>query len=248
MLSTGLSNVHLITLAVAAFLAATVRGYAGFGLSALFVASASFILPVSQIVPIALMLEMAASVHMLPSVWRLIDWKMYLLILLGCLLATPLGVYVLAVMPVLPARVTVYGLIALVCFLIWRGHRLASTGNGVWVSTGVIAGFLNGVAGIGGLGMMLMFLSTHVNPMVARATMIGMFLALNLYTCAVGYSHGLIDEQTFRRFLVLLPPMICGVAIGQWRFARTQPESFRKMALALLFGLSVLGLLRTVLF
>ena len=55
-----LSAAAWIFLAAAVFFAAIVRGFAGFGFSALTVASLVFVLPPAVVVPLVLMLEVAA--------------------------------------------------------------------------------------------------------------------------------------------------------------------------------------------
>ncbi len=45
--------------------AAVIRGYSGFGFSALTVAGLTLILPPTEVIPIAFLLEIGASIHML---------------------------------------------------------------------------------------------------------------------------------------------------------------------------------------
>ena len=93
---------HWLALAYAVaciFGAAIVRGYSGFGFSLLVIVSISLLLPPAQIVPSIFMMEVAASLHLLPGVWRDVHWRALGWLVLGCLLATPLGVYALATVP-----------------------------------------------------------------------------------------------------------------------------------------------------
>ena len=70
-----LSAAAWIFLAAAVFFAAIVRGFVGFGFSALTVASLVFVLPPAVVVPLVLMLEVAASIQMLPGAWRHADFQ-----------------------------------------------------------------------------------------------------------------------------------------------------------------------------
>ncbi len=72
---TGLGLLELSYVLAAILAAAFVRGYTGFGLSALIVTSVTLVLPPAEVVPIALVLEIAASVHMLPLVRKQVDWR-----------------------------------------------------------------------------------------------------------------------------------------------------------------------------
>ena len=60
---TGLSHLVLLGFALAVFFAAVVRGFTGFGFSALTVSSLFFIVPVQEIVPVVYVLEVAASIQ-----------------------------------------------------------------------------------------------------------------------------------------------------------------------------------------
>ena len=85
-LLTGLSPVMLLYAFTAILIAAFIRGYSGFGFSALAVTSLSLILPPAEVVPTAFLLEIVASIFMLPMVWRSIDWQKLNLLVLGVVL------------------------------------------------------------------------------------------------------------------------------------------------------------------
>ena len=71
-------------------LASFVRGFSGFGFSASSVSLLSFILPPKEIVPIILLLEIVASFFMIPSIWKKINWRFVLFLLLGVSVGTQL--------------------------------------------------------------------------------------------------------------------------------------------------------------
>src|SRR5262245_34149254 len=87
------------------FLAAIVRGYSGFGFSLLSITAISLVLPPAQIVPSIFMLEVAASLHLLPGIWRDIHWRAISLLFVGCIIATPIGVWLLSSIPAAPMTV-----------------------------------------------------------------------------------------------------------------------------------------------
>ena len=77
------------------FIASIIRGFNGFGFSATCISLISFILPTIEIVPIILILEVLVSVFMIPYIWSNIDWKFVLQILIGIMMGTPIGLYLL---------------------------------------------------------------------------------------------------------------------------------------------------------
>ena len=78
------------------FGAAIVRGYSGFGFSLLSITALSLVLPPVAVVPSIFLLEIAASLRLLPEVWGQVHWSSIRLLLVGCVLATPAGVWALA--------------------------------------------------------------------------------------------------------------------------------------------------------
>ena len=71
---------------VCVFLAAVVRGYAGFGFSLLSITALAIVLEPRQIVPSIFILEVAASAHLLVGAWRDVHWPSLRWLALGCLL------------------------------------------------------------------------------------------------------------------------------------------------------------------
>ena len=85
----GLSPIISIYAILCIFVSAVIRGYSGFGFSALTVSSLSFVLPPIEIIPLVFLLEIAASINMLPMVWKEVDWKILKWLILGNVVGTP---------------------------------------------------------------------------------------------------------------------------------------------------------------
>ena len=157
---TGLSLGMLLYAFSAILLAAVIRGYSGFGFSALMVTSLSLILPPAEVVPTAFLLEIAASMFMLPMVWRSIDWQKLNWLVLGILAGTPAGLLFLAEVPQDTVRFAISGLVLVACFLLWKNVRIPSEGGRIrLIVVGGFSGLVNGAAGIGGLPIVLFLLS-----------------------------------------------------------------------------------------
>ena len=85
----------LLALSSIIFVASIIRGYAGFGFSAIVVAGASLFMPTREVVPVVIILEVAASMQMAAQVWQHANWRMILSILATSALFIPLGQYIL---------------------------------------------------------------------------------------------------------------------------------------------------------
>jgi len=245
---TGLSPGMLLYAFSAILIAAVIRGYSGFGFSALTVTSLSLILPPAEVVPTAFLLEIAASMFMLPMVWSSIDWKKLNWLVLGILAGTPAGLLFLAEVPQDPVRFTLSGLVLVACILLWKNVRIRSEGGRRrLLVVGGFSGLVNGAAGIGGLPIVLFLLSGSIRTEVLRATIVAFLFCSDIYaTLLSGSQHLLSNELLFRSVLFLLP-LVVGVALGHRGFVKSSPESFRKFAIGLLILLSLAVIVRGIL-
>ena len=106
-------------------LASFVRGFSGFGFSASSVSLLSFILPPKEIVPIILLLEIIASFFMIPSIWKKINWKFVLYLLLGVLLGTPIGIHLLSILDPKITHLIISLTVLIFAFLLLKGYKLS---------------------------------------------------------------------------------------------------------------------------
>ena len=245
---TGLSPGMLLYAFSAILLAAVIRGYSGFGFSALTVTSLSLILPPAQVVPTAFLLEIAASMFMLPMVWRSIDWQKLNWLVLGILAGTPAGLLFLAEVPQDPVRFAISGLVLVACFLLWKNVRIRSEGGRIRLLViGGISGLVNGAAGIGGLPIVLFLLSGSIRAEVLRATIVAFLFCSDIYATLLSGSQNLLSNELLARSILFLFPLVVGVAIGHHGFVKSSPESFRKFAIGLLILLSIAVIVRGML-
>ena len=245
---TGLSPGMLLYAFSAILMAAVIRGYSGFGFSALTVTSLSLILPPAEVVPTAFLLEISASMFMLPMVWRSIDWQKLNWLVLGILAGTPAGLLFLAEVPQDPVRFAISGLVLVACFLLWKNVRIRSEGGRIrLLVVGGISGLVNGAAGIGGLPIVLFLLSGSIRAEVLRATIVAFLFCSDIYATLLSGSQNLLSNELLARSVLFLFPLVVGVAIGHRGFIKSSPESFRKFAIGLLILLSLAVIVRGIL-
>jgi hypothetical protein len=226
---------------VCVFGAAIVRGYSGFGFSLVAITALSLALPPAEIVPSIFMLEIAASLHLLPSIWRDIHWRAIGLLLLGCAVATPIGVQLLAQVPAAPMRIAISLFVIVVVALLWRGFALKTMpGPVATLATGAASGLFNGAFGIGGPPVILFFFSSPAGVAVGRASVIAYFLGTDSIGLAFLTQAELTTWATLWRFLTFLPPLLVGVWLGARVFKHADPESFRRWVLRILVLLAAL--------
>ncbi len=238
----------LILSCLIVFLAAIVRGFSGFGFSLLTITALSLFFPPAEIIPSIFMLELAASANLLPSIWKDIHRKSLMPLIVGCLIATPLGVWALAHFPPAPMQIALSIFVLIATVLMWRGFAL-KTMPGSIASTlaGAASGLSNGAFGIGGPPVILFYFASPAGNLAGRASLVAFFLATDVIGLANQSVHGLITWDGFLRALMFLPALLLGVWVGARSFKGTDPDKFRKYVLAILACLSVVIMVKAVL-
>ena len=238
---------------VIVFAAGIVRGFAGFGFSALSVAGMSLLLPPAQVVPPVFVLEVLASLSLLREAWKDADLRWLGWLLLGNALCIPLGLALLAWLPEVELRLVLGALLLLAAALLRAGFSMGLEPSWrVKLATGLVSGFVNGVAAIGGIAVAVLMSSTALAPAVMRATMIVLFLFTDLY--ALGWAAALPAAQaggvallglhTVWTALALAPAMLAGIWCGRRFFVGLPPQTFRQRVLEVLIVIAGLGVLR----
>lgn len=237
------------------FVAGMVRGFAGFGFSAVTVAGMSLAVSPALVVPALFMLEIFASVSQLRGVARDIDMSWFKWLALGNLLCIPLGVALLAWLPETELRLLIGVLLIVAVVLLRRSqHVVLVPTPRIKFAAGLGSGFINGVAAIGGVSLAVLLSATAMTPIALRATMIGLLLfsdvvalaAAALMPSATSASGQLFGADTLKWALWLAPAMLAGIAAGQRSFSGVSPVQFRRHVLNLLTVLAVLSVVRSV--
>lgn len=235
--------------------AGVVRGFAGFGFSALSVAGLALLVSPARVVPAIFMLEVLASLSLLRGALRDIDWPWLSWLAIGNALFIPIGIAALARLPEAPLRLTIGGLL-LVAAILMRLRVNLDLQPTAWVrlGTGLVSGLFNGLAAIGGIAVALLLNMSQMAPARMRATMIVVFLFTDLY--ALGWAavfssieatrSGLLDADTLRWVLWLALPMLAGIWFGQRSFAGVSTVRFRQHVQTVLTLVSLLTVLRAL--
>jgi uncharacterized membrane protein YfcA len=224
------------------FIAAIVRGFSGFGFSLLVIPALSLLMAPATFIPAIFMLEIAASLHLLPGIWRDIHWRSLAPLIVGCVIGTPLGVWLLANMPAPPMQVALALFVLTAVYFLFRGFALktmpGTTASGV---VGTASGLTNGAFGIGGPPAILFYFASPAGHEAGRASLITYFLMTDLIGLVFLSHEALITRDTFYLALAFLPALLIGNRIGARGFKSVDPVSFRKWVLVLLAVLAVLS-------
>ena len=240
-----LSSASLGFCLVAVLCGALLKGYTGFGASMFWMTSLSLVLPPLEVVPMVLMFEVATSIYLLPVLWRQVEWRSISILLIGTWATTPLGIYVLSSLPPAPIRIALALVVMIATILILRGFALKrAPGAPATLAVGGAAGLLNGSMGIVGPPVILFYFSSPIGVAVGRASIVTYFIGTDSVATAMFAARDLIGGEILWRTLLFLPALLIGVTLGNRGFLRTDPETFKRIALAVLMLLSLALLIR----
>jgi uncharacterized protein len=236
-----------LPLAFCALLAGIVRGFSGFGLSAVLVASGSFFIAPKSLIPAAQFLEIVGSIALLKSVWKDINWQWLKAMAAGYFISIPFGVATLAYAPEKFLRIggCIVILLASICLLL-NVRPPVRDGFGLRFGTGIIAGFLAAASSIGGMFASVMLFAAELPAKSLRATLILLFFLSSLYSLSWGIWHGVANVKTFTLGGTLAIPLLIGIAIGTRGFSMVTPEKFKRYVLIILAVLSLAGIVSVV--
>ena len=227
--------------------ASIVRGFSGFGFSASSVSLLSFILPAKEIVPIILLLEIIASFLMIPSIWKKINWKFVVYLLLGVALGTPYGVYLLSKLEQNITHFIISATVLVFAGLLLSGYK--NTKLNLNISkffVGTVAGIVNGFGTLAGLPIALYFLIIAAEPAVIRASLAALFFFTDFYALILAYFNNILKFEVLYRTLALIFIVPIGVSIGTKFFKESSKESYKKYVLYFLIIISIIGLIRSL--
>jgi uncharacterized protein len=233
--------VGAVVIAAAAF----VQGLAGFGIGLVSLAFLPFFMsPQHAIVLITLYAAVFIVVIFIP-LRR--DFTLHGMVELvaGTILATPVGIWLLAVLPPDLLKRLIGLVLLLIVALEWLGlypERLRGRGWGF--GAGVAAGILGGAIGTPGPPVILYAAAQDWSPRTVKAN-IQAFLMINQAVILAGYWWaGLLDREVWRLTWLFAAPAVIGLAAGMLLFNRLDRERFRRVVFAVLLLSGLVLLIR----
>ena len=242
-----LTPASALFMALAFAVAAFVRGYSGFGFSALVVASSALVTNPLNFVAVVIFCEFLMTVQQWHGVWRQVDWRRVITLMIGAVVGLPIGLWALTGVGIDVARAVVAIYVLVMCGVMLMGWRLHKPqGDAGHLVAGVASGLAN-APGMGGLPVASYFTAQGMGAGVFRATLIAYFALLDLYSAPVMWWHGMVTWDTLYAAVLSLPIIVLGTWAGGRHFLNTDPQDFRRFAIVLLAVLAVMGLAKSVL-
>ncbi len=233
-------------LAAALFAAAFIRGFSGFGFSAIFIILAALIINPLPLIPVIFSCEILMTVFQARGIRPHVDWKRVMALLIGSAIAIVPAVAIMARLGEQEARIAISCLILVLSLILLSGWQLkrpiGRSGN---MGVGVIAGIANS-AGVGGLPVAAFLTAQPIPANVFRATMIVFLTGIDLMSLPVMASHGLVGPGTLGGIALAFPILSLGIWVGSRGFSNASSHQFRKVIVLLLVVLSSLNIARVL--
>ncbi len=238
---------HAIWYAVVLLTASYIRGFSGFGFTAVFLTGLAFIMPVVEIVPLSIALELVASSAQARGIFRHVKWRQLSILLATCIVFTPAGVYLLGYFKneALRDLALVFIFLSSVYLIFLRKHHRRFS-DVTYALVGAVIGVINGATALSGLVLALFFSLSDERATQMRATMIAYLFAADIWAFSILVRADYYDSEALTRALVSIPLLAVGVWLGSRRFAGASQEAYRRTALWILLVLSAAGLVASV--
>ncbi len=242
----GLNAGQSSFLAAALFVAAFIRGYSGFGFSAIFIILAALVTNPLPLIPVVFCCEIAMTAFQARGILPHVDWRRTVMLLGGAAIATVPAVAVMSRLGEDQARLAISSLVLLLSLILLSGWQLrrpvGSAGN---LGIGVISGMANS-AGVGGLPTAAFLSAQPIAPARFRATMIVFLTGIDMMALPVMAANGLTGPDTLTGIILAFPILGAGVWAGSHLFAKAGQANFRRGVVVLLTLLAALNILRAM--
>ncbi len=244
-----LSGSTLLLATFVVILAGMVRGFSGFGLSALVMASLALLVPPLALIPVCYVLEATASLLMARGGLRDANRRIAFGLAIGSAVGLPIGLAAThALAPSVSSAIALVLILTLATLQLLKLNPIAlGTKRGVYIA-GFCAGIATGLASIGGMIVALYVLSLKNMPTREIRGSLVLFLLIGTLTGAFWLlSSGTLDMLAVKRGITFAPLAAIGVLMGTWLFRPSLERFYKTFCLALLIGLAAFGLLRLTL-
>lgn len=230
-----------LIVAVASF----VHGLAGFGIGLVSLAFLPFVMSPVTAVVLMTIYTVVFSLGMLVPLRRDVQLRALARLGAGTLAGTPIGVWILAALPVTVLTrligITLLGIVTLE----WLGFYPQRLAGRRWaVGAGMAAGVAGGAVGTPGPPIILYTASQGWSARAVKGTLQAFFL-VNQAAILVGYWWaGLVTPEVGRATVLFFAPAAAALVLGIALFNRVDQRGFRRIVFAVLFVSGAVLLIR----
>ena len=238
----GIAPLTLVGAAAMTIAAAYVRGLTGFGMAIILVPLLGLIIAPGEAVVLGILLQLLIGPVGIGIIMADADRATAVPIALLAMATTPVGMVALDATTPDIARllITLVAVGAFVAVLLPKqpvGHR---PGRGAIAGTGVASGILTGFAAMPGPPVVPFYLRRHLEPKVARASMLLIFFGTAIAGTLAALWVGIATWRLFLLAVILFVPMWLGNRVGARHVGRVPPHVWQAMV-AIVLGIAAVS-------
>ena len=202
-------------------------------------------------IQISILLNLIIAGMLTPLLWRSIDRVLLTRLVIGLLVASPLGVWLFLAMNVTWLKLLAAAAVVFTLVMTIRNHRRqrpaepAHTSAIQQGSMGIVAGLMGGSLGIPGPVPAAWMSAKGYGKDIIRATILAMFVVSYTFALILQMTMATITVETFSSAATLAPATIIGIFTGRWLSRYLTEDTFRKILLIVL-ALTIVLLLATL--
>lgn len=228
----------------AVFLAALVRGTAGFGFALVLAPIMLLVLEPKSVVPVNLLLASLSNIVVVSTSFRRVDLGRLLPMVAGSLAGVPLGVLIIkgispATLEVLIGGVTVFFAVPLLLGVSrafpWE-KRAAS-------AAGFLSGILAGSTSLGGPPVVLFMHNQKWRKDMIHPSLAAYFMFASTASLVGLAVSGLVGTRILITAASLSPGLLVGVSLGMLAFRRINERIFRVLSVVIVFVTGTVAIL-----
>lgn len=229
--------------ALAAFAAAAIRGFSGFGAGLVFMPVAAACFGPKVAAGILFVIDTILILPFVVKAVRIVDWREVLPLGLGAMAAVPAGALVLLYVDPIPLRWGLSLTILASIGVLAAGWRYRGRTR-IWLSAlvGAVAGFLSGAAQIPGPPVLIYWLGREVVSATMRANAIVFFCFTTIVSGIAFLIGGIFTAEVMARSAALLPVYAVGIFIGGRLFGLASEAAYRRVAYASILFVAIASL------
>jgi uncharacterized membrane protein YfcA len=218
-----------------------VFGLAGFGVGLVAMAFLPFIMSPAEAIVLMTVYAMIFAVVLFVPLRRDVTPGAIAGLVVGSLLGTPVGVWILAVASASMLNRLIGAMLVSVVALEFAGRlprRLEGRGWGL--AAGILAGLIGGAVGLPGPPTIIYATTQGWSPRTFKANLQAFFIVNQSVTVAGYWVAGLLTAEVMRLTASYFAPASIGIVVGMALFNHVDAVRFRRIVFALLLGAGLL--------
>ena len=220
------------------------RGFLGFGPALLTIPMLAYIYSPTEALVIHIIMEIPSTVFLLPTALKYSDKRAILPIFLAMVSFIPVGMYLVVILDPEIIRRTISIIVLVLVAMLSSGLDLKSfIGLKSMILSGMIGGFIQGIAGIGGAPIVTILLARNDSEDVSRGNILFLMGAIVVFSIISQSLYGLMSLELITIGFFASPVYITATYLGSKFYFSKGKNFFKKVALVFLSIIAITTLI-----